>query len=125
MLHKLKKKKNYEKGLSSKKKKFKEEVQGFKWLKDKLTETDENKLTELWNTTEILFKKPLGKMKNNAEFDWKHSKKKCLIGKHSKWNKKVKDEDYRCEKPRRNIRYIFRVTKEENKTKRKYTLNMI
>lgn len=64
-------------------------------------------------------------MKNNAEFDWKHSKKKCLMGKHSKWNQKVKDKDYRCEKPRRNIRYIFRVTKEENETKRKYTLNTI
>lgn len=52
-------------------------------------------------------------------------RKKCLMGKYSKWNNKVKGEDYRYGKLRRNIIYIFRVIKEENKINRKYILNII
>lgn len=50
------------------------------------------------------------------------------MGKHRKCNYKVKGEDHRRNtngKPRRNTIRIFCITKEENKTKRKYTLIII
>lgn len=92
-------------------------------IKYKITKTDENQLTELWNTTEM--KSHFGNQKTIKNLTENIVRKKCLMGKHSKWNNKVKGEDHRYGKPRRNIIHIFRVTKEENKTNRKYTLNII